>query len=216
MGADGCGILAVWNNCASGQEAVYEAWYREEHLPERVGVPGFRYGRRYESTGAGPRYFTYYETDSPAVLTSPAYVARLQAPTARTTAIMSGVFIDMTRTVCRRTAARGALRGGVVVAARFTDPADPAALAQSVDAVVEAGALRAEAWVADEPPTRTISAEEAIRGADKKITACLLVEAGYEAEAARIAAALARQFGARAEIGSYRFLCSLAHAEMSV
>jgi hypothetical protein len=44
-------------------------------------VPGFRRGRRYEATGDGPAYFTLYETDDAAVLSSAPYLARLNAPT---------------------------------------------------------------------------------------------------------------------------------------
>jgi hypothetical protein len=44
-------------------------------------VPGFRRGRRYQATDDGPAYFTLYETDDAAVLSSAAYLARLNAPT---------------------------------------------------------------------------------------------------------------------------------------
>jgi hypothetical protein len=66
--AGGRGILAVWNDCAPGSEGQYEAWYRGEHLPERVGIPGFRGGWRYRAIDAEPEYFTFYETDTPEVL----------------------------------------------------------------------------------------------------------------------------------------------------
>jgi hypothetical protein len=60
------GILALWNDCREGSEHEYEAWYRGEHLRERVGLPGFRFGRRYIAVaGTSPRYFTYYETETP-------------------------------------------------------------------------------------------------------------------------------------------------------
>ena len=42
------GILAAWNDCAPEGLAEYEHWYAH-HLAERVGVPGFREGRRYEA-----------------------------------------------------------------------------------------------------------------------------------------------------------------------
>ncbi len=31
------GVLALWNDCAPGQESAYEHWYQTEHLFERVG-----------------------------------------------------------------------------------------------------------------------------------------------------------------------------------
>ena len=42
------GILAVWNDRVADIADFYEWWYVKQHLPERVGLPGWRYGRRYE------------------------------------------------------------------------------------------------------------------------------------------------------------------------
>ena len=68
----GRGILAVWNNRDATIAAEYERWYVGEHLPERVGVDGFHWGRRYEAVTdtAERRFFTYYQPDDPAVLAS--------------------------------------------------------------------------------------------------------------------------------------------------
>ena len=87
----GRGILAVWNNRDATIAAEYERWYVGEHLPERVGVDGFHWGRRYEAVTdtAARRFFTYYQTDDPAVLASPAYRARLAAPSPWTGRIMA-------------------------------------------------------------------------------------------------------------------------------
>ena len=73
------GILSVWNDCAPEGLEHFERWYNGEHLMERVGVPGFRFGRRYELVSGGDRRFmAFYEVDSPAVLTSRPYVERLE------------------------------------------------------------------------------------------------------------------------------------------
>src|SRR5689334_3313392 len=96
------GILAVWNDCVPENEADYVRWYVGEHLPERVGVAGFRRGWRYEAVSADPHYFTYYDTDAPEVLESPAYLARLQNPTPWTRRIMTSTIRNATRTVCAR------------------------------------------------------------------------------------------------------------------
>ena len=71
------GILAIWNDCARGEEALYEHWYRSEHLAERVGIEGFVAGWRYGAVQGSPSYLTHYETTSPSVLRSAAYRARL-------------------------------------------------------------------------------------------------------------------------------------------
>ena len=83
------GVLAIWNDCAPEGETHYERWYKCEHMQERVGVPGFRFGRRYERVGdADRRFFTYYEVANAGVLSSPAYVTRLENPTPWTTESM--------------------------------------------------------------------------------------------------------------------------------
>ncbi|MEM8951842.1 MAG: hypothetical protein AAGA21_00040 [Pseudomonadota bacterium] len=104
---DLAGILAIWNSCAPGREAEYEAWYQTEHLHERLSIVGFRRGRRYEAIALGDGCFTYYESAVPDVLTSEAYLQRINNPTPMTARIMRDAFTDMSRTVCRRAFALG-------------------------------------------------------------------------------------------------------------
>src|SRR5205085_11292439 len=105
------GILAIFNNAAPGREAAFEEWFQHEHLAERIAVPGFRLGRRYEAVSGSPRYFNFYLTESVDVLKSAPYLARLDDPTPMTRMIMSEVFKDMIRTVCHRTFRLGTMRG---------------------------------------------------------------------------------------------------------
>lgn len=95
----GTGVLAIWNGITPEAEAAFVAWHVREHIPERVGVTGFLRGRRYVAVEADPKYFNFYETVSPSVLTSPEYVARLNAPTAWTQEVVAQ-FRDTSRTVC--------------------------------------------------------------------------------------------------------------------
>ena len=53
------GILAVWNDRVADIADFYEWWYVKQHLPERVGLPGWRFGRRYElldADGSSPQF----------------------------------------------------------------------------------------------------------------------------------------------------------------
>ena len=118
MGNDG--RLTLWNDCAIGHEAEYEAWYQGEHLIERLGVPGFMRGRRYQAIEAAPEYFTYYETTSPDVLTSPSYLERGNNPTPFTRKIMSGTFINLSRTICKCQFSTGGMRGAYAVTLRHS------------------------------------------------------------------------------------------------
>ena len=189
------GRLAIWNDCAPGHEAEYEAWYQGEHLVERLGVPGFRLGRRYRAIEGAPEYFTYYEVDGPEVLASPFYVERLENPTPATHRIMTQVFRNMNRTVCHLAASAGRHRGAFAVTARLDAPA-------GLPDVQAPDIARAESWTAADIGPAS-STEQRLRGEDASIAACLLVETLTEAAARRVAASLP------GEIGVYRLLCSL-------
>jgi len=122
------GILAIFNNAAPGREAEFEEWFQHEHLEERLAVPGFVLGRRYEAVSGQPRYFNFYLTQSADVLKSAVYIERLNHPTPMTHKIMSEIFKDMIRTVCHRTLRLGAMRGAAAVALRFAEKVDHEAL----------------------------------------------------------------------------------------
>ena len=96
------GILAIFNDCRAGREAEFEAWFQGEHLVERLAVPGFLFGRRHKAVSGAPGYFNFYMVETPEVLTSKPYLERLDNPTPMTRTIMSEVFVNMNRTVCRR------------------------------------------------------------------------------------------------------------------
>jgi hypothetical protein len=213
------GILAVWNDCRAGAEAEYEAWYQGEHLRERVAVPGFMYARRFVTIGdSSPRYFTYYETETPDVLRSPAYLERGANPTPMTRHIMSGIFQNMTRTVCRRAQRVGEMEGAYALVARATGAAAAAQLQAALpQAITLRHRVRAELWLTAEAPGQVASVEEKMRGADKKIDACLLIEFTDAAHAAEAASALppALRGSTDIAIGTYRLMCSLRQSDLA-
>lgn len=69
-------------------DEAYNSWYSYEHVPERLAVPGFRRCRRFRAHGPGPltTYLTMYDLTDLSVLTSPAYLERLNNPTPLTRA----------------------------------------------------------------------------------------------------------------------------------
>jgi len=77
----GKGALGIWMAIDPAGEANFNEWYPRQHLPERLSVPGFLRGRRYEATGGAPPYFTLYEVAGPEVLSSGPYLERLNDPT---------------------------------------------------------------------------------------------------------------------------------------
>lgn len=205
------GILAIWNGCAPGREAEFEEWYQHEHFHERIGVPGFLIGRRFEAVRGAPQYFCIYLTQSPAVLKSPAYLERLDNPTPQTRTMMTGVFSDMIRTVCDRTArfGFGTMRGPFAVTARFTKPPAPGALESAARELAADKAIAcAEIWTAASAAEFPVSQEERLRGGDARIEACLMVETLRAVDAETVAASVAQRFPGAA-VGIYRLLCEI-------
>jgi len=175
------GILSIWNDFPAEQEDFYERWYMGEHFPERLGVPGFIRGRRYEAIAADRRYFTCYELDTPEVMFSAPYLARLNDPTAWTTTVM-GSWRSMFRTVCERVRRRGDAVGGFAIAARWEAPVElPLDLADRVFAALDdPGIVAVDTWRAfssQNSPTK----EAAMRAEpDRFVNAVLLIETTRE------------------------------------
>ncbi|HEY7648127.1 MAG TPA: hypothetical protein VID04_03915 [Methylomirabilota bacterium] len=74
----GTGLLMVWADVPADKEKDFNRWYNDEHLAERLAIPGFLSGARYEAVKGGPKHLAVYELESPAVLESAAY-KRVQA-----------------------------------------------------------------------------------------------------------------------------------------
>lgn len=108
----GAGLMLYTVDVAPHDEALFEAWYTHEHLPERVGTPGFLRGRRYlrQAGSGGQRHLTLYETTDADVFTSPEYLRRLDSPTQLTRDVV-GRFLDPQRAVLRVVLSHGATVG---------------------------------------------------------------------------------------------------------
>jgi hypothetical protein len=96
----GKAALAMWWDIASDIRPDFENWHAHEHLPERLSIPGFRRGTRWSDAAGGEGMFVLYELDDHDVLASPAYVARLDAPTPWSTRLMPH-HRHMVRSQCR-------------------------------------------------------------------------------------------------------------------
>ena len=79
----GTALLVVWTDVPADKEKDFNKWYNEEHLAERLAIPGFLGGARYEAVKGGPKHLAYYELESPAVLESEAYKRVSANPTPR-------------------------------------------------------------------------------------------------------------------------------------
>ena len=114
----GDAAVLIWNDVAEeGREQFYD-WHDKEHVPERLSIPGFRRGRRFVRPQHSPEWLTMYEADDLAVLTSGAYLARLNAPTPATERTLKH-FRNTSRAVCRIVHSLGASSGGHMLALRL-------------------------------------------------------------------------------------------------
>ena len=208
------GILAIFNDCRAGREAEFEAWFQGEHLLERLAVPGFLFGRRHKSISGAPGYFNFYLVETPEVLTSKPYLERLDNPTPMTRTIMSEVFVNMNRTVCRRTVRRGSFRGAFAVLARFNQKPDEAALSGALEKLTaDTSVAGGEIWIALDAAGMPVSMEEKLRGGDKKIAGALMIDTLYQDDAEAVGAQLAKQFPS-ADIGVFRVLCQIGRGDL--
>lgn len=77
------GLLLTMTEPPAAMEEEFNAWYDDEHMAERLAIPGFRSARRWvaECPPGEGKYLATYELDSLEVLSSPAYLARFQNQT---------------------------------------------------------------------------------------------------------------------------------------
>jgi hypothetical protein len=203
----GTGILSVWNDIAPDVEDFYERWYMNEHFPERLGVPGFLRGRRYAAIEADRKYFTFYDLESPQVLFSPAYLARLNAPTPWTQKIM-GHWSGMFRTVCERVERHGDAVGAYVAVARWETPVvlETGFADKLHEKLADPAVVAIDLWRAS-PEQNAPTAEASKRPSpDRTIAGALVIEATRVASVEKAAAALPMLIGtlpAPAAIGIY-------------
>jgi hypothetical protein len=119
MPLNGKAFLVVWHDIKEQAEAEYNLWHTVQHMPERVGIPGFQVGRRYVNWDLSMhRYFTLYEGDSLDAFGSDAYRERLDSPTEWTTRI-APAFTNFIRSTCEMLASNGRGVGGVLATLRL-------------------------------------------------------------------------------------------------
>ena len=209
------GILAVFNDCTPEGYQHFERWYIREHLQERVGVPGFRFGRRYELVSGGDRgFFAFYEVEKADVLSSPAYLERLNQPTAWTQETMRVAFRNSVRTVCDLRFAAGDLIGAHATVLRADGVMAPNAQTSELvrSMAAEKGIARVQVWTASAKQTPSDTAEMKSRAKDRLAAGAFVVECVRRQDAEEVAARLTAVppalgiSGARA-VGVYALLC---------
>jgi hypothetical protein len=191
MSLMGRAAMVAWHDLTPGSEAEHDDWHSSEHLFERVAIPGFRRGRRCRAMLAEEEYFLMYEVDDLSVLTSPAYLARLNDPTEWSRRIIPRVS-NMTRTMCRVLASEGGGVGTAILTVRL------AAQAATRESLVEwladrqvrelsgrRGVVGAHLLEGDDSASGVKTDEMRLRGGDDRIADLVLLVEGYDPDALR-------------------------------
>ena len=214
---EGNGVLAVWNDVDPAHEDEFNDWYRRDHLPDRLAVPGFEDARRCVALAGGPRYAAFYTTRDLAVLSSAAYLERLQNPTDWTRRVMPW-FRRMTRSACTIAASHGRGIGAYVGCMWLGSGAAPETGEQLSAAVFpdlmgDPSLVRIQLWVADPERSQMQTAEAALRGAPDAMAARVVVIDGLNEQAVERACELTaheaalRGHAAQCPPAIYRLLC---------
>ena len=187
MALRGTAALAMWWNVADDVRAEWDDWHSHEHFPERLALPGFLRATRWRDARGGEGVFMMYEVADHDVLASPAYVARLNAPTPWSTRMMPE-HRDMVRAQCRVLASRGAAVAGHAATVRLAPraPADAATLQASLAALfgelVTRPGLSGAHLLQHVAPALAQTTEQKIRGGDAAAD-WIVVVTGYDAAA---------------------------------
>jgi hypothetical protein len=184
----GKGALVIWHDIAAGCERDYHEWHSKEHMLERVAVPGFRRGFRYQALSGSPGFLNMYEVEELATLTSQPYLDRLNHPTPWSRKAM-GYIQNNNRTLCRVVASRG---NGIcadlltlqLAAAPGRGDALGAWLCEAVPGLVERpGVLGAHYLEGDQAASRTETEEKRLRAGRDAIADRVVLVGGYDTDA---------------------------------
>lgn len=181
----GSAALAMWWDMSAETRADFEDWHAHEHFVERMAIPGFRRGTRWRRAGGGEGVFVLYELEAYETLSSPQYLARLNAPTPWSTRLM-----PHHRNMVRSQNMVLESRGGVVASHALTVRLSPVAaetvgeLRRRLGSLVEALAIRpglvGAHLLQHRTPAIATTTEQRIRGDSDLVADWILVACGYD------------------------------------
>lgn len=189
MSLAGEGAVAIWHDIAPEGRAEFYAWHGEEHMPERVGIPGFLRGRRYVAIDADLEFFNLYEAQTVEVLKGQDYTARVNAPTPWTFSSVKH-FRSVARAICRVAHTSGPAQGGLIATLRYDVPdniasAHKAALLRGLvpDLLAMRGVAGVHLLVSDPQASGVATAEQKVRGVANAVPRWALLVEGWGDEA---------------------------------
>jgi len=93
------GLLLVMADIDPAIEDDFNQWYEQEHLAERMAIPGFLRARRFTVMEGSPKYLALYDLESPDFLKSADYRHVIGAGKSAWTRRMEPQFRNFTRNV---------------------------------------------------------------------------------------------------------------------
>ncbi|QDG72991.1 DUF4286 family protein [Janthinobacterium tructae] len=116
------GILFVWTSADPEHELDFNRWYDREHVEERVRIPGFVSGTRYQSLRGPRKYLGLYRTDSLDAFQTPDYFKAFSQQTPWSVTNLQRM-LDPMRRVCAIEAETGMGTGAWLAVLRLGGPA---------------------------------------------------------------------------------------------
>jgi hypothetical protein len=214
----GKAAVVIWCAMDFAYLDEHDVWHSTEHLPERMGIPGFLRGRRCAAVDAKsePR-FVLYEIEDIAVSTSAPYLERLNNPTHWSKRVMANC--RLSRTLCRVASSDGSGIGAALLTIRLSPlpgrekPLEDWLVASALPQLARRpGIVGAHLLQRDAATLRPQTSEEKLRqgGADASVDWVVLVEGTDPDIAAAVLdetlaeKALAERGAARAVASLYR------------
>jgi len=183
----GSGVLALWLDVEPGLDRETDAWYVDEHMPERIDIGGYLRARRYQALQGAPAYLTLFEASTPDALASAGYLSLVGRISEQSRRIRAG-FSGVARATLEVRASAGRGIGGVMASLRLKPRgADRAAAVAALDELAPRLLRRHGVvgvhWLQPAPQVRArMDAVRAVGRDDAPVDYALFVEASRAAE----------------------------------
>ena len=183
------GMVVIWNDIKEEMRDEFVQWHSIEHLPERVSIPGFISGQRWYGEHASPQYLTTYVTQNTEVLTSDAYIQRLNDPTPWTLKTVAA-FCNTCRAAGEVIWEHGSKKGygGHILAIRITELEDLTILTEHLNSLANSPEqcftelVRARLVLTTPTASQLPTAERAVRTGDQNEPHMVLLLESFSGE----------------------------------
>ena len=223
----GTGLLGIWHDLEVKDNAElsdFQLWYTRQHLPERLGVPGFLRGRRYQAVAGQPQYAALYETKSVETLASASYHKQLNNPTTWSAQNLAR-FRNTNRTAFTVEQSLGYGIGAGLSVIWLSPETNTASQITSwltdnlfPQIIQTPGIMAAHLLRGDQESTQADTTESTIRGTPDKISDCVVLVEGHDPSVTEQTLSQYLSPTAMAEIGKSSYECchyKLIHSSVS-